>query len=185
MNPQHLLFLGRTLFALDADTFIGMIPNLINFAILAALLTYLLYNPVKKLLDDRAARVAGALQEAEDKNLSAQELKNKYEQKVRDIEIERASILEEARKAAKDRQHQILEEAKAEAQEAKDRASRDISVERERIKDAVYEAIVDISTDMASKLIAASIDKSAHDRLFAEAMAELEATAFRPGTVAV
>jgi len=184
LNPQgfvtNISILARSLFALDADTFILMVPNLFNFIVLAALMTYLLYNPIKKLLEDRANRVAGELKDAEDKNLSAGELKEKYEAKLKEIESERESILETARREAKERQHQILEEAKAEAKEVKERASKDIAIERERIKADVYNAIIEISTDMATKLISVNIDKNAHDRLFTEAMTELESTVFKP-----
>jgi len=185
-----MLFLGnvvewyRSLFALDADTFIGMIPNLFSFIVVAGFLTYLLYNPVRRVLKARADRIEGDLSSAEDSKLSAAQLKAKYEQKVSEIEQERVSILDEARKQAGERRTQILDEAKSEAQDVKERAARDIATEREQIKSAVVEAIVDISTDMAARLISTSIDKNAHDKLFAEAMEELEATtAFRADTV--
>jgi len=170
---------------MDAQMFIDMLPNLINFAVLAGLMTLLLYFPVKKLLKARADRVEGEMNDAAISKASAAELKVHYEQKVRDIEKERTSILDEARKQANDRRSQILEDAKVEAQESKERAARDIATEKEQIKSEVYQAIVDISTDMAARLISVSIDKSAHDKLFSEAMAELEATAFKTDSVAV
>jgi len=177
------LYWYRSLFDLEMDTFLGMIPNLINFVLVAAFLTFLLYKPVKKILQARAERVANELSDAEHKNLSAQELKTKYEKQVNEIEKERVSILDEARKQAGERRTQILDEAKTEAQDVKDRAARDIATEREQIKSAVVEAIVDISADMAARLISVNLDKNAHDKLFAEAMAELEATtAFRADT---
>ena len=182
MNPQNILFVlnsNAPLFGLEFATFANMLPNLLSVALLAAVMTYLLYNPIKKILADRADKIAGELKDAEDKNLSAKELKLKYEQKVRDIELERADMIESARKEAKDRQAQILEEAKTEATGLKDRAAREIAQEKTRFKDAVHEAIIDISTDMAAKIIEATIDKSAHDRLFAEALAELETTVFQ------
>ena len=181
MNPQDFLsVLSAPLFELGPRTFANMLPNLLSVAILAAIMTRLLYNPVKKILAARAEKIAGELKDAEDKNLSASELKLKYEQKVRDIELERADLIESARKEAKERQLQILEEAKTEATSLKDRAAREIAQEKVRFKDAVHEAIIDISTDMAAKIIEATIDKSAHDRLFAEALAELETTVFQP-----
>jgi F0F1-type ATP synthase membrane subunit b/b' len=51
-----------------------------------------------------------------------------------------------------------------------------IATELEQTKGAVHQAIIDISTDMAAKLIAAAIDQKAHDRLFSEALTELEST---------
>ena len=181
MNPGNIQFvLNAPLFGLEASTFVNMLPNLLSVALLAAIMTRLLYNPVKKILADRAEKIASELKDADDKNLSASELKQKYEQKVRDIELERADMIEAARKEARERQAQIVEEAKIEATNLKDRASREIAQEKVRFKDAVHEAIIDISTDMAAKIIEATVDKSAHDRLFAEALAELETTVFQP-----
>jgi F-type H+-transporting ATPase subunit b len=190
LNPQIFILGGfewhRTLFSMDLQTFLDMLPNLFNFVLVVAFLSYLLYRPVKNILQARADRVAGELADAENKHLTAQELKAKYEQLVSDIENERKDIISEANKQAGDRRTQILNEAKAEAQDVKDRAAKDIATEREQIKSAVVEAIVDISTDMAARLITTGIDKAAHDKLFDEALIELEGTtAFRTDTVAV
>jgi len=85
---------------------------------------------------------------------------------------------------ANEKRLQILDEAKADAAAVKDKASRDVATELEQIKGAVHQSIVDISTEMAAKLIASTIDEKAHDTLFAEAMTELEATtAFKTETV--
>jgi F-type H+-transporting ATPase subunit b len=153
---------------------------LINFIFLVWLMRKLLYKPVTNILKNRADRVAQDLQDATDKNVKAQELYVEYEQKVKDIEAERTAILDATRKQANDHRVAIVEAAKIEAQELKDRATRDINTERERVKEEVHQAIVEISTDMAEKLISATIDKNAHSKLFAEAMADLEATVFKP-----
>lgn len=184
MNPQFLVFLNvtryRPLIDMDLQMFLDMLPNLVNFIATAVLMTWLLYKPVKRILQARADRVEGEMKEAAMSKATAEELKLQYEQKVREIETERAAILEEARKIANENRERILENAKNEAADVKSRAERDIATEKEQIKGAVHEAIISISTDMAEKLISATIDKKAHDKLFSEAMTELEATtAFR------
>jgi F-type H+-transporting ATPase subunit b len=184
LNPQLLFLLNnyryRPLIDMDLQMFIDMLPNLFNFIFLAVIITYLLYKPVKRVLQARADRVEGEMKDAALSKVSAAELKTQYEQKVKDIEIERAFILDEARKLANEKRAQILDDAKVDAQDVKDRASKDIAIEREQIKSAVHQAIIDISADMAAKLISATIDKNAHDKLFSEAMTELESTsAFR------
>jgi F-type H+-transporting ATPase subunit b len=188
LNPQFVFALNgipdrMPLIGMDLQTVIGMIPNLLNFIALAVLLTWLLYKPVKKVLQARADRVEGDMKDAALSKASAEELKTMYEQKVRDIEVERAAILDEARKLASANRDKILEAAKTEAHDVKERANRDIATEREQIKGAVHQAIIDISADMAAKLVSATIDKTAHDKLFSEAMTELEATAFRNDSV--
>jgi F-type H+-transporting ATPase subunit b len=173
------------MFSLELQTFLDMGPILLNFIFMVALLTFLLYKPVRRILQTRSDKIENDLNDAAANKANAEELKAQYEQLIRDIEQERTSILDEAKRIAKDRQNQILSDAKAEAMEIKEKAARDIATEKERIKDDVYHAIVDISTSMAQKLILANIDKSSHDRLFAEAMDDLEATAFRSDSVAV
>jgi len=190
LNPQLLFILTanryRPLIDMDLQMFLDMLPNLLNFIVTAAFLTYLLYKPVRRILKARADRVEGEMKDAATSKATAEELKTQYEQKVRDIEVERNAILDEARKQAGEKRDQILESAKSEAQDVKDRASRDIATELEQTKGAVHQAIIDISTDMAAKLISATIDKNAHDKLFSEALAELEAThAFSKETAAV
>ena len=71
MNPHNIItVLTAPLFGLEAETFVNMLPNLLSVALLAIIMTYLLYYPVKKILSDRAERVANELKNAEDKNLN-------------------------------------------------------------------------------------------------------------------
>ena len=167
------------MFDLVQQTFIQMGPYLVSFGVLVFFFVRFLYKPVKDILQKRADSIESDIQEAIANKASAEELRTLYEQKIKDIETERNVILEEARKEATARLNQILGEAKTEAQITRDRAKRDIAAEQERVKAEIHQAIIDISTDMAAKLVSATIDKNAHDRLFAEAMDELEATAFR------
>jgi F-type H+-transporting ATPase subunit b len=108
--------------------------------------------------------------------MSAAELKAEYEKRVKDIETERASILDEARKTTAEKRSQVLDEAKAEATEIRDRASRDVERDLRQLKASIHQSIVEISTDMAGRFVVASVDKAAHDKLFEEALVELEAT---------
>jgi len=166
------------MFDLVLQTFLQMLPHLVSFGVLVFFFAKFLYKPVKEVLQKRADRIESDIADATASKTTAEELKTLYEQKIRDIEIERNTILDDARKEAAARLDQILSEAKIEAAGIKERANRDINTERERIKGEVHQAIIDISTDMAAKLVSATIDKHKHDELFAQAMQELEATAF-------
>ncbi|MCL2456036.1 MAG: F0F1 ATP synthase subunit B [Defluviitaleaceae bacterium] len=192
MNPQFFFILNsvggavaevtelpfrfRPILDMDLQMFLDMLPNLLNFVATAVLITWLLYKPVKKILHARAERVEGDIRDAATNKATAEELKVLYETKVREIEKERSEILDTARKLANEKRDQIMDAAKAEAQDVKDRANRDVANELEQIKSTVHQAIIDISTDMAAKIISATIDKNAHEKLFSEALSELEAT---------
>ena len=193
MNPQWLILLNAAaetgrfrfqvpdlpMFSLELQTFVQMFPPFLSFVILVLVFKRFLYVPVKNILQKRADIIEADIQNAAENKASAEELRLEYEQKIKNIELERSAILEEARKEATVRLNQILGEAKEEAQITRDRAKRDIIAEQERVKAGIHQAIIDIATDMAAKLVTANIDKANHARLFEEAMEELETTAFR------
>ena len=172
------------LFGLDQQTFLQVFPHLLNFILLAILMTYILYKPVRAFLHERADRIAKELDEAEATRAAAVNLKEQYEQRLKDIEIERTAILDDARKQAMERRNRDMAETKKEMDALKVRADIEIAAELARVKDQVEQSIVELSSEMAGKLLGVSIDPGMHSRLYDEAMAELEATVFKPSSAA-
>lgn len=168
------------LFGMDQQTFLQVAPHLLSFITLAILMTFILYKPVRNFLNERAERIAKELDEAESVRQSAYSLKEQYEQRLKDIEVERTAILDDARKQAMERRNRDMAEAKKEVDALKARANIEIAAELARVKDQVEQSIVVLSSEMAGKLLGVSIDPSIHSRLYDEAIAELEATVFKP-----
>jgi len=162
----------------DLATVISTVANLVPLLLLGFILTKVMYAPVRKFLNDRAERIRNQLEEAKEGRAAAGELRAKYDRQLKDIDLERAAILDEARKQASEQRDQILSMAKTEAKELKDRATMEVEMERERIRDEMHSAIIDISSDMAEKLLVAAIDKKAHERLFNEGLVELDRAVF-------
>ena len=180
---QELIFLLNAqprLFNIDAQTGVQIVMQIFAVLIICGILTKVLYKPVKNFMAERSAKIAGQLEDAKQGVISANELKAEYESKVKDINNEKIQLLDDARREANERREKLMEEAKTEANELKLRTAKDIDAEKQRAKDEVFQAIVDLSTDMASKLLSQNIDKSAHDRLFDEVLKELETTVFKP-----
>ncbi|MCL2501418.1 MAG: ATP synthase F0 subunit B [Defluviitaleaceae bacterium] len=183
MNQGFIFLLNAEptprLFDLDLQTFLQMAPALVNFIGLAVILTFILYKPVRAFLHERAERIARELDDAEAVKQAALALKEQYEQLLKGIELERTAILDDARKQAAERRNRDMAETKKEIEDLKSRAGVEIAAELDRVKDMVEQAIVEISSEMAGKLLSVTIDPSIHNRLFDEAMAELEATVFK------
>jgi len=162
----------------DLATVISTLVNLVPLLLLGFILTKVMYAPVRKFLQDRAERIRNQLDEAKESRVQAGEMRAKYDRQLKDIDLERAAILDEARKQVAQQRDQILSTATSEAKELKARASMEVEMERERIRDEIHSAIIDISSDMAEKLLTASIDKKAHERLFDEGLLELDRVVF-------
>jgi len=155
------------LFGLDQQTLISAGIQFLNACVLAFVLSRLLYKPVQKFMQDRADKIKAQLENAENAQQKANELKAQYEKKLKGIEQERAEILELARQTALKKNEQMLSSAQQEISAMKARAERTVN------EDARLH-IIDIASTMAEKFVSDSIDKDSHNKLFVETLAELE-----------
>ena len=167
------------LFGLDTQTFIQVGANLFNVALLAAVLSWLLYKPVRNFMRKRADRIQGQLTQAEDEMAKAMELKLLYEQKIEEVQREREEILGEARKIAAETGQRLVTEAKKEADAIKARASANVEMEWDRAQTEMRTAIIEVSAVMAEKFMSRAMNKETHDKLFSETMADLEGMTWR------
>ena len=164
---------GRV-FGIDQTTLIQIVANVLNVAVLCAVLAFLLYKPVRNILNKRTNKIQGQLIQAEEELEKAAELRRSYEQKMEEIEREREEILSEARKVAADSSRRMLAEAKKEADTVKERAAANVEMEWERAESNMRTAIIDVSAIMAEKFVSLAINKETHDRLFDETISDLE-----------
>ena len=104
---------------MELNRLIGFDPQLlsevfftaINIFILFFGLSYLLFNPVRDLLEKRKQKIAGELADAAESKKSAEAMKEEYESKLKEVSKEADAILEEARRKGKARVAEIIEEA--------------------------------------------------------------------------
>ena len=167
------------LFGLDLANFLSAGANLINVALLAAVLSFLLYRPVRKMLQKRTDKIRDQLTQAETDMTKALEMRTQYDQKIEEINRERDEILTEARKLAVETSQRIISEAKAEAETLKDRAAANVQMEWERAEVKMRDAIIEVSAVMAEKLVTISMNKDTQDRLYEEAIADMGGVRWR------
>jgi len=174
MDLFLLLNAEPRLFAIDQQTFVQMGWVLLNACVLAFILSKLLYKPVLNILNNRKARIEDDVESAKKSKAEALQLKSDYEQRMKDIAQEKDGILEAARKLADDKSKEQMAEAKSEVETLKNRAHKEIEMEQERAKAEMKQAVINVSTLMATKFLSRTIDAEAHEKLFEETMAELE-----------
>ncbi|MCL2222489.1 MAG: F0F1 ATP synthase subunit B [Oscillospiraceae bacterium] len=153
--------------------------QVLNVGGLAAILAFLLYRPIRKVLQKRTERIQGQLTQAEEELEKATQLKQKYEKLMESAELEREEILAQARKAAADSSRRLIDDAKKEADTIRERAAHNVEMEWERAENDMRTAIIDVSAVMAEKFVSLAINKETHDRLFDETMSDLEGMTWR------
>ena len=169
---------GRVI-GFNLQTVFEVAVNIFNIAVLALVLSWLLYKPVRKFMQGRSERIRSQFEGASRQEKIANELKAEYERRLAGIEKEKEEILQSARKLAGENSRRLLEEARAEADGMRVRAHTDIELERERVKDEMKQAIIEVSAEMTQKLVAISVDKNLQERLFTQTMQELEEVRWR------
>lgn len=167
------IFLDSYILTLDSQLIYSVIIQLISTSILCLILSKLLYKPVTDFLQKRKERIENNINEANQKLADADSLKAEYEIKLKEIEKEKATILEEARTRAKQNEATIIEEAKKEAEAIKNRAMVEIQREQDKAKEEIRLQIIEVSSLVASKFIAKNIDEAEQNKLVDQVIADL------------
>ncbi len=161
------------LFTLDAQSLFDAIVLALSMLVLFTLLSYLLFNPVRDLLEKRKQRVADDQETAKRERQVATAFKEEYDQKLKEVDKEAEAILTEARKRAKQNEAKIVAEAKEEAARIIARANAEIELEKKRALDDMKQEMITIASMMAEKVVAASIDTNVQESLIDETLKEM------------
>ena len=161
------------LFNLDAQLLHDTVLLAISVFFLFLGMSYLLWNPARKFLEDRKNRIAEDIATAAGDKEEAAALKAEYEQKLKNIDKEADAILSEARAKAIKSENKIISEAKEEAARIIARANEEAELEKKRVADEVKQEMVSVAALMAKKVVAANINASIQNTLVDETLKEM------------
>lgn len=161
------------LFTLDAQLLFDTIVMALSMLLLFTVLSYLLFNPVRDLLEKRKQRIVDDKEAAKREKEEAIAFKEEYEKKLQEVDKEVQEILSEARKKAKKNEASIIAEAREEAARIMARANAEIELEKKRALDDMKQEMIAIATMMAQKVVTASIDIDVQESLIDETLKEM------------
>ncbi|MBR1391738.1 MAG: F0F1 ATP synthase subunit B [Lachnospiraceae bacterium] len=161
------------LFDLDFQLLHDAILLAISVFVLFLVMSYNLFNPVRKMLEDRKNRIKGDLESARLDKEDARALKQQYEEKLKNIDKEAEQILSDARQRALKNETKIIDEAKEEAARVIRRANEEAELEKKRVVDEVKQEMIQIAAMMAGKVVASSIDTTIQNSLVDETLKEI------------
>lgn len=161
------------LFTLDAQLLFDTIVMALSMLLLFTVLSYLLFNPVRDLLEKRKQRIVDDKEAAKREKEEAIAYKEEYEKKLQEVDKEVQFILSEARKKAMKNENAIIAEAKEEAARIMARANAEIELEKKRALDDMKQEMIAIASMMAQKVVSASIDTEVQESLIDETLKEM------------
>jgi len=152
-----------------------MLWQLLNFFILLFLLRKYLYNPIKDILDKRAAQINGDLDDADARREEAEELKAKYEQKLKDARSDAQEIVDNAESRANKKAKDIINQAEARAEKLKAKKLEEIEQAKKEAAAVLRDEIADYTILAANKLIQEQLDQEKHQQMIMDFIDDLDA----------
>ena len=150
----------------------SLVAFLINFILLLLLLTFFLYKPITRMLDQRSAKIDESLKEAERVKRESVQAEEAVKAQIENGRKEGQAIIAQASQTAE----RVKEEARAGAREEANIliAKARTEIERERAEgfDQLRQEFVDLAVLAAEKVINQSLDKKAHQQLIEETLKE-------------
>ena len=161
------------LFDLDWQLLADSTLMIIAIFFLFLIMSYFLFNPARKVLNNRKDKIQKELAVAKSAMENAQSLKKEYETKLQSVDKEAEAILSEARRKALVSENQVIAQAKEEAARILDRARVEAELEKQKMSDDIKREIVFVASLMAGKVVSASVDTTVQNQLIDETLKEM------------
>lgn len=161
------------IFGLDAQLLFDVLIQGIAVFLLFIFLSYILINPIRKVLEDRQNKIKSDIESAASDKEEAAKLKAVYDEKLKNADDEVSEILSAARKKAVKNEESIIADAKEEANRIINRANQEAELEKSKVKDEVKQEIIGVATAMAGKLMDSSMDDAKQADLIEETLKEM------------
>lgn len=161
------------LFNLDAQLIFDACTLAIAMFVLFTFLSYMLFEPVRNVLEKRRQAVADEQENAAKDREEAALYKAEYEKKLKEIDKEAEQILSAARKKAMQNEAKLIAGAKKEAARILARADAQIEQERRHALDDMKQEMISIASMMAAKAVSSSMDVKVQEELLDKTLKEM------------
>ncbi len=149
-----------------------LVAQLINFIILFALLTFLAYKPILKMMDQRSRKIKEGIEQAEHIKEHAAKAEEEVKKQLDAAKKHGQEIITLAMRTGEDLRQKAQQEAKQDAETLISRARTEIQHERDSAIGEIKKMFADLAIMAAEKVIRRSLDKKAHQELIDKVLEE-------------
>jgi F-type H+-transporting ATPase subunit b len=148
--------------------------TILTFLILLTLLAKFAWRPLLQALDARQELIRKSLDDAQQAKLELERLNRESAEILRTARVEADAIVSRSRSDAERLREEIKQKARAEADTIVRGAERQIQLETQRALQQIRHEAVDLSVQIASKLIRRNLSREDNERLIDEALREVQ-----------
>ncbi len=146
--------------------------QIVNFLVILYLLNRFAFKPLLRSMDERSARIAKGLEDAESAARDRELARAEREAALAESRREAQAMVARAEKVAADTREELVAKAKAEAEQVLTRARDEITAEKERAIAELRGQVADLALDAAAKLVRAEMTSKTQRRLVEEFLAD-------------
>lgn len=149
------------------------IPALIAFLVIWIIMAKMAWPMIIKILDERQEKIASDLKAAEDAKTQAEQEAQDYRARIEEADRKAADILAEAKHDAEVMRADMMAKAQEESQAIIAKAHDVIDAERTKAMAELSGSVVDLSVEIASKVIGDALDEKTQRELASKYLAEV------------
>ena len=132
---------------------VTLIAQICNLFLQLLIVKIFFLDKIKAILDQRREAADKEITDAQAAKAEALEIKQSYEQNMKEAKAEASTILERAQKTASARGEEIIRQANEEAVAIREKASADIAQEKKKAINDAKDEIAGISLAIAGKVV--------------------------------
>jgi F-type H+-transporting ATPase subunit b len=149
--------------------------TIVIFVCLLILLRKLAWKPIVGALEERTKRIKDSLEKAEAAQRAAEKARVEYEAMIAKASKEAQALIARGRKAAESTRDEIVAKAQTESEQIKQRTIKEIDLARQKALEEIKHTAVQLSIDIAGKIISRTLAAKDHQDLIRQALRELQA----------
>ena len=147
-----------------------LVAFVVNFLILFGLLSIVLYKPVLKMLDERQAKIAASMEQAEQIKEQAARSEEQMQAALEKARKEGQEIVARAAQIGERLKQEAAEGARKEAETLVNKARSEIELERDKAMNELRADFAEIAILAAEKVIEETLDSKRHRKLIDEVL---------------
>ena len=164
--------MDNPLVQLDPGLFIWTI---VTFLVLLTLLAKFAWGPLLQALESRQNAIRKSLDDAQQAKQELERLNQESAQIIRQARVDAEAIVTKSRADAERLREEMRQKARTEADGIVKNAERQIQLETQRALQQIRHEAIDLSVQIASKLLQRNLTKEDNERLIEDALKQVEA----------
>lgn len=150
---------------ISADMIADLVINILSILVLFFVVRKLAYKPVKRFMDARTERIMNEKANAEKLASEAKQKGEEYEELLKKCEDAEKKAIQKGEDEAREEAERIIDTAHAKASQIISNAEKKAAEKYEKAVEEAQDEIVDISLEMASKLLSRQVNDDDNRRI--------------------